>query len=189
MGFPELKKKKKIGSIIFVPGIYPYVVGLLTPIHFRVASLIFGPLVGKYLAENGVSGTFFYKTVCSIHFILGISLMGWVSWNLFWIFLDEVGSAGIYCPIYGHSLFRIIFDMVAGKQTWEHLSALFTPRGVAMPSWVCVTQHTCLRFQLCYLVASCRQKHPMGPSGPGREGFVIFMYLYLPLHGDNSVSD
>ena len=31
---------------------------LLTPIHFRVPSLIFGPLVAKYLAENGVSGTF-----------------------------------------------------------------------------------------------------------------------------------
>ena len=30
----------------------------MTPIHFRVPSLIFGPLVAKYLAENGVSGTF-----------------------------------------------------------------------------------------------------------------------------------
>ena len=41
------------------------------PIHFRVPSLIFGPLVAKYLAGNGVSGTF-WKTIRSIHFILGI---------------------------------------------------------------------------------------------------------------------
>ena len=31
---------------------------LLTPIHFGVPSLIFGPLVAKYLAENGISGIF-----------------------------------------------------------------------------------------------------------------------------------
>ena len=35
-----------------------YGVSLLTPIHFRVPSLIFGPLVAKYLVENGVSRTF-----------------------------------------------------------------------------------------------------------------------------------
>ena len=57
MGFPELFEKS-FGSIHFIPGIYPYGVSLLTPIHFRVPSLIFGPLVAKYLAKNGVSGTF-----------------------------------------------------------------------------------------------------------------------------------
>ena len=56
MGFPELFEKN-IGSIHFIPAIYPYGVSLLTPIHFRVPSLIFGPLVAKYVAENGVSGT------------------------------------------------------------------------------------------------------------------------------------
>ena len=56
-GFPELFEKKYwLNSFHFLPGIYPYGVGLLTPIHFRVPSLIFGPLVAKYLAENGVSG-------------------------------------------------------------------------------------------------------------------------------------
>ena len=55
MGFPELFGKT-IGSIHFIPGIYPYGLSLLTRIHFRVPSLIFGPLVAKYLAENGVSG-------------------------------------------------------------------------------------------------------------------------------------
>ena len=34
---------------------------LLTPIHFCFPSLIFGLLVAKYLAENGVSGTFWKK--------------------------------------------------------------------------------------------------------------------------------
>ena len=57
MGFRELFEKT-IGSIHFIPGIYPYGVSLLTPIHFRVLSLISGPLVAEYLAENGVSGTF-----------------------------------------------------------------------------------------------------------------------------------
>ena len=57
MGFPELFEKT-IGSIHFIPGIYPYGVNLLTLIHFRVPSLIFSPLVAKYLAENGVSATF-----------------------------------------------------------------------------------------------------------------------------------
>ena len=57
-GFRNFLKKKTIGSVHFIPGIYPYRVSLLTPIHFRLPSLIFGPLVAKYLAENGVSGTF-----------------------------------------------------------------------------------------------------------------------------------
>ena len=58
MEFPELFEKT-IGSVHFIPGIYPYGVSLLTPIHFCVPSLIFGPLVAKYLDENGVSGFFF----------------------------------------------------------------------------------------------------------------------------------
>ena len=41
--------------------LYPYAVSLLIPIHVHVPSLIFGPLVAKYLAANGVSGTFFKK--------------------------------------------------------------------------------------------------------------------------------
>ena len=69
MGFPELKKK--IGSIHSIPGIYPYRVSFLTPIHFRVPSLIFGPLVAKYLAENGISGTF-WKNFWLNSFIPGI---------------------------------------------------------------------------------------------------------------------
>ena len=51
-------KKKTIGSVHFIPGIYPFGVSFLTPIHFRVPSPIFGPLVAKYLAKNGGSGTF-----------------------------------------------------------------------------------------------------------------------------------
>ena len=71
MGFLELFEKI-IGSIHFIPVIYPYGVSCLTPIHFRVPSLIFGPLVAKLLAENGVSGTFWKKTSGLIHFIPGI---------------------------------------------------------------------------------------------------------------------
>ena len=57
MGFPELFWKT-IGSIHFIPCICPYGVNFLTPVHFRVCSLIFGPLVAKHLAKNGVSRTF-----------------------------------------------------------------------------------------------------------------------------------
>ena len=57
MGFLALFEKT-IGPIPFIPGIYPYGVSLLTALHFRIPSLIFGLLVAKYLAENGVSGTF-----------------------------------------------------------------------------------------------------------------------------------
>ena len=60
MGFPEFFEKT-IGPIHYISGIYPYWVSLLTPIHFRVPSLIFGPLVAKYLAGNGVSRTFWKK--------------------------------------------------------------------------------------------------------------------------------
>ena len=55
--FPGLFEKN-FGSIHFIPGIYPYWVSLLTPIHFHDPSIIFGPLVAKYLAENGVYGNF-----------------------------------------------------------------------------------------------------------------------------------
>ena len=44
---------------------------LLTPIHFCVPSLIFGPLVAKYLAEKGFP-ELFEKTIGPIHFIPGI---------------------------------------------------------------------------------------------------------------------
>ena len=57
MGFPELFVKT-ICSIHFIPGIYPYGVSLLTPIHFRVPSLVCGPLVAKYLCYNGTTVSF-----------------------------------------------------------------------------------------------------------------------------------
>ena len=42
----------------FLPGIYPYGVSLLAPINFRVHIVNRGPLVAKYLVQNGISGTF-----------------------------------------------------------------------------------------------------------------------------------
>ena len=74
MGFPELFEKNCWFHSLHTWHL-PLRVSLLTPIHFRVPSLIFGPLVAKYLAENGVSGTF-WKTIGSIHFIPGIYLYG-----------------------------------------------------------------------------------------------------------------
>ena len=80
--FTELLKKN-IGLIHFIPGIYPFGVSLLTPIHFRVPSLIFGSLVAKYLAEKGVSGTFWKKQMAQFISYMAFTLMGWVSWPLY----------------------------------------------------------------------------------------------------------
>ena len=70
MGFPEVFEKN-IGSVPFIPDIYPYGVSLLTPIHFRVPSLIFGPLVANIWPKMGFP-ELFEKTIDSIHFMPGI---------------------------------------------------------------------------------------------------------------------
>ena len=115
-------------------------VSLLTPIHFRVPSLIFDPLVAKYLAENGVSGTLKKKLFAQFISYLAFTLMGWVSWplyilvflvsflknshlcstwlqnrNLYWIFLDEVGcdqSGGVLSPLIWAQLVLITVQRV-----------------------------------------------------------------------------
>ena len=76
MGFPDFFEKT-IGSIHVIPGIYPYRVSFLTPINFHAPSLIFGPLVAKYLAKNGVFGTFLKKKLL-VPFItyMAFTLMG-----------------------------------------------------------------------------------------------------------------
>ena len=96
--------KETIGSIHFIPGIYPHGVSFLTPIHFRVPSLIFGLLVAKYLAENGVSGTFWKKKLLAQFSVFPknshLCSTRLQNRNLYWIFVDEVGSdqSGVYCP-------------------------------------------------------------------------------------------
>ena len=90
MGFPELFEKT-ISSIHFIPGIYPYGVSLLTPIHFRVPSLIF--LKNSHLCSTWLQNR-----------------------NLYWIFLDEVGSdqsGSILSPFMGTAcldFFHPIYD-------------------------------------------------------------------------------
>ena len=96
MGSPELFGKT-IGSIHFVPGIYPYGVSLLTHIHFGVSSLIFGPLVAKYLAENGVSGTFWKNYWLNSLHSWPLTLMGWVSWPLY-IFVFLASFSALWWP-------------------------------------------------------------------------------------------
>ena len=84
---------KTIGSIHFIPGIYPYGVSFLTPIHFRISSLIFGPLVTKYLAENGVSATLWKKLLAQFISYLAFILMGWVFWTLYiFVFLASFSA-------------------------------------------------------------------------------------------------
>ena len=75
MGSPLLFEKT-IGSIPFTSGIYLYGVSILTPIHFRVPSLISGLLVAKYLAENGVSGFFWKKLLVPFITYMAFTLRG-----------------------------------------------------------------------------------------------------------------
>ena len=58
---------------------------------FCVPSVILGSLVAKYLAENGVSITFFKKLFAQFISYLKFTLMGWVSWSLFiFVFLSSI---------------------------------------------------------------------------------------------------
>ena len=96
MGFPQFFEKTN-GSIHFITGIYPHGVSFLTPIHIRVPSLIFGPLVGKYLAENGVSGTFwknywlnsFHHFISFCVFSIDFAIM-WQNFDIFANFLHKL---------------------------------------------------------------------------------------------------
>ena len=97
MGFPELFEKT-VGSIHFIPGVYSYRVRLLTPIHFRVPGLIFGPLVAKYLAKNGVSGTFLINCwLTQFVSYLAFILMAWGSWPLY-IFVFLASFSALWWP-------------------------------------------------------------------------------------------
>ena len=125
--------KKSIGSIHFIPGIYPYGVSLLTPIYFRVPSFIFGPLVAKYLAKNGVSGTFWknywLNSVfswripicvahdCKIEIFIEYFWMRWV-----------VIRAGVYCPhlwaqlvVIGYCSWKFDDDTIKGTLSVERI--------------------------------------------------------------------
>ena len=99
----------------------------LTPIHFRVPSLIFGPLVAKYLDENGVSETFWKNywlnsvfswriPTCVAHDCKIEIFIGY-----FWM-SRVVIRAGVYCPyswaqlVYG-SLKSLIVKMFANSKS------------------------------------------------------------------------
>ena len=70
----RLSVRPSVPSVDKVSGTFEK--SLLTPIHFRVPSPIFGPLVGKNLAEMGFPELSEKKTIGLIHFILGIYYYG-----------------------------------------------------------------------------------------------------------------
>ena len=97
MGFPELFDKI-IGPIHFIPGIYPYGVSLLTPIHFRVPGLIFGPLVGgQIFGWKWGFRNFLKKLLAQFISYLAFTLMGWVSWPLY-IFMFLASFSTLWWP-------------------------------------------------------------------------------------------
>ena len=92
MGFLELFEKT-IGSIHFLHGIYHYGVSLLTGIHFRVPSLIFGPLVAKYLAKKRGFWNFMKKLLAQFISYQAFIFMWWVSWPLhIFVFLSSFSA-------------------------------------------------------------------------------------------------
>ena len=115
MGFPELFEKT-IGSIHFIPGIYPYGVSLLTPIHFRVPSLIFGPLVAKYLAEKWGFRNVLKKPLAQYISYLAFTLMGWVSWPLYIFVL----LASFLAPWWPNIWLKMWFLELFEKSYWFH---------------------------------------------------------------------
>ena len=88
---------------------------LLTPIHFHVPSIIFGPLVAKYLAESGVSGTFWKKLLAQFLSYLALKLMGWVSWPLY-IFVFLASFSAVWWPnIWPKMGFPELFEKIIGS--------------------------------------------------------------------------
>ena len=122
--------KKTIGSIHFIPGIYPYGVSLLTPIHFCVPSLIVGSLGAKHLAENGVSGTFWKKKLFA-QFIsyLAFTHKGWVSWPLYVVVFLASFSALWWPNIWPKMGFPELFEKTIGP---IHFIPGIYPYGVSL---------------------------------------------------------
>ena len=72
-------------------------VSLLTPIHSCVPSLIFGPLMAKYLAKNGVSGTFLKNYWLNSFHTWHLSLWG-ESLDLLYIFVFLASFSALWWP-------------------------------------------------------------------------------------------
>ena len=89
--------KKQLAQFISYLAFIPLWGESLDPIHFRIPSLIFTSLVAKYLAENGVSGTFFKKLLAQFISYMAFTLMGWVSWPLY-IFVFLVSFLALWWP-------------------------------------------------------------------------------------------
>ena len=129
MAFPG-RFEKTIGSINFIPGIYLYGVSFLTLFHFRVPSLIFGPLVANNCGSFFLYfPNFFHKLLryLKCHDTLVGKMMPRFFWNkvflknshlcstrlqnrnLYWVFLDEVGrdqSGDILFPFMGTACYK-----------------------------------------------------------------------------------
>ena len=89
--------RKTIGSIHFIPCIYPYGVGLLTPIHFRVPSLIFGPSGDQIFGLKWGFRNILKKLLAQFISYLAFTLMGWVSWPLY-IFVFLASFSALWGP-------------------------------------------------------------------------------------------
>ena len=100
--------KKLLAQFISYPVFKPYEVSLLTFIHFRFPSLIFCPLVAKYLAGYGVSGTF---------------------WKNYWLNSLHTWHLPLWGEFYDPYTFRVpslIFGCLVAKYLVENgVSALF----------------------------------------------------------------
>ena len=107
--------KKNIGSINFIPGIYPYGVGLLTPSHFRVPSLIFGPSGDQIFGRKWGFRKILKKLLAQFISYLTFTLMGWVSWTLY-VFVFLASFSALWWPnIWPKSGFPELFEKIIGS--------------------------------------------------------------------------
>ena len=140
MGFPEFFEKP-IGSIHFIPSIYPYGVSFLTPMHFCVPSPIFGPLVAKYLAPKWGFWDFLKNLLAQLISYLAFTLMGWVSWP-WYIFVFLASFLALSGPnIWPRMGFPELFEKTIGS---IHFIPGIYPYGVSLltPMHYCIL-HWC----------------------------------------------
>ena len=97
MGFPELFERT-IGSIHFIPGIYPYGVSFMTPILFVFLASFSAVWLPNIWSKMGFRH-FLKKKNQLAQFIsyLALILMGWVSWPLY-IFLFLSSFSALWWP-------------------------------------------------------------------------------------------
>ena len=135
--------EKTIGSIHFIPSIYTYGVSCLTPIHFRVPSLILALWWPNIWPKIGFPELFWKKILAQFISYLTFTLMGWFSWPLYiFVFLASF-SALWWLNIWPKMGFPEHFEKTIGPINfipgiYLYGVSLLTPIHFRVPSFISV---------------------------------------------------